>query len=274
MKYFPFIAAMLLMACGGDKVKPAETFHAETTSYAKWADNEVGKGLAWRYNPEFEKGDKKMDAWVGYIAGKPIIIRLWAKGGEGDKWWIYADTATGKVVYFLEETVLDGRGVRNRISYRGDSVALAFTSNDPYKSADAANDFRLKPVELEKLMKEAITVVEADIDKLPAEANAARKENAQFYATGGRNSWSLVINPSTSSVVLRQPGAEERKFGYDVPITGPKNESIYSFNSLKGKIEVSIFSKACGVSDGRSYPYTVVIADGTQSYAGCGVLLQ
>jgi hypothetical protein len=273
MKYFSLIAVVVLLACG-ENVKPPETFHAEVENYAKWVDDKVGSVLAWRYNPDFVKGDNKMDAWVGYVEGKPLLVRLWAKGGEGDKWWIYADTATGKVIYFKEETVLEGRGVRNRFSYRGDSVAIAFASNDPYKSPYGENDFRLKPVEIDNLVKEAIAVVEKDIDKLPEGANAARKENAQFYATGGKNSWSLVINPSISSVVLRQPGAEDRKFGYDVPITGPKNESIYNFNSLKGKIEVSIFGKACGVADGRSYPYTVVIVDGTKSFAGCGVLLQ
>jgi len=274
MKHLWILALPLLMACGGEKAEPPETYHAEAEKYAKWVEDKVGSVLAWRYNPDFAKGDNKMDAWVGYVAGKPLLVRLWAKGGEGDKWWMYADTATGKVKYFKEETVLDGKGIRNRFSYRGDSVALAFASNQPYKSPYGDQDFRLKPVEVETLMKEAIARVESDIEKLPAGANAARKENAQFYATGGPKSWSLVINPSLSSVVLSQPGSEDRKFGYDVPVTGPKNESIYTFNSLNGKIEVSIFSKACGVADGRSYPYTVVVVDGTRSYAGCGVLLQ
>ncbi len=273
MRYFLMLMVPLWMACG-EHVKPPETHHAEAEQYAKWVDEKVEGVLAWRYNPDFAKGDQKMDAWVGYVEGKPLLVRLWAKGGEGDKWWIYADTATGKIIYFKEETDREGKRVRNRFSYRGDSVALAFASNDPYQSPFGDQDFRLKPLEVEKLMKEAITIVEADIPKMPDEANAARKENAQFYATGGKNSWSLVINPSISSVVFRQPGAEDRKFGYDVPITGPKNESIYTFNSLKGKIEVSIFSKACGIGDGRSYPYTVVVADGAKSFAGCGVLLQ
>lgn len=274
MKHLWILALPLMMACGGEKTEPPETYHAEAEKYAKWVEEKVGSVLAWRYNPDFVKGDNKMDAWVGYVAGKPLLVRVWAKGGEGDKWWMYADTATGKVKYFKEETVLDGKGIRNRFSYRGDSVALAFASNEPYKSPYGDQDFRLKPVEVETLMKEVIARVESDIEKLPAGANAARKENAQFYATGGPKSWSLVINPSLSSVVLSQPGSEDRKFGYDVPVTGPKNESIYTFNSLNGKIEVSIFSKACGVADGRSYPYTVVVADGTRSYAGCGVLLQ
>lgn len=275
MRYLFMFALPLLVACGGgEKVKPAETYHAETEQYAKWVEDKVGSVLAWRYNPDFVKGDNKMDAWVGYIAGKPMMVRLWAKGGDGDKWWIYADTATGKPIFFKEETVLDGKGIRNRFSYRGDSLALAFASKDPYKSPYGDQDFRLKAKEVETLMKEAIAVVESDVAKLPAAANAARKENAQFYATGGPNKWNLVINPSTSSVVFRQPGSEDRKFGYDVPVTGPKNESIYTFNSLNGKIEVSIFSKACGVADGMSYPYTVVVVDGAKSIAGCGVLLQ
>jgi hypothetical protein len=202
------------------------------------------------------------------------MVKLFTLPDFTTKWWIYADSATGKVFYFKEEIQKDGKKTLNRFAYNGDSMVMALASNDPYVSAYGDNDFRLKPAEVNTLMGETIAAVEQDLEVLSTEANTARKENAQFFATGGKGSWSLVINPSTSSVVYRVPGAEDRKFGYDVPVTGPKNESIYNFNSLNGKIEVSIFGKACGSSDGRSYPYTVVLMDGAKSSAGCGVLLQ
>jgi hypothetical protein len=151
---------------------------------------------------------------------------------------------------------------------------LALASNDPYVSPYGDSDFRLKANEVDALYKEVIAAVEQDVTELSSEANAARKENAQFYATGGLKSWGIVINPSISVVTLTEPGSEPRKFGFDSPVTGPNNESIYTFNSLNGKIEVSIFGKACGSNDGRNYPYTVVVKDGAKSFAGCGVLLQ
>ncbi len=273
MKYLVFILALGMIACGGEKVQPAEEYQVEKEAYAKWVEDKVGSVLAWRSLSEFNKGDTKFAAWVGYIEDKPMMVRLFAAGEYGAKWWIFADTATGKPVFFKEEAEKDGRIVKNRFSYRGDSLALGMGGNEAYQPVNDM-DFRIKYAEVDALMKEVIAAVEQDIPILSPEANAARKENAQFFATGGKNSWTLVINPSKSSVSLKQPGAEERKFGYDVPVTGPKNESIYTFNSLNGKIEVSIFGKACGVGDGKSYPYTVVVVDAAKSFAGCGVLLQ
>jgi len=272
MKHLIFGLVLAITACG-EKVQPAEEYQVEKESYAKWVEDKVGSILAWRSLSEFNKGDSKFAAWVGYIDDKPMMVRLFAPGEYGTKWWIYADTANGKPVFFKEETEKEGRMVRNRFSYRGDSLALAMGGNEAYKPVSDL-DFRMKYAEVDALMKEVIAAVEKDIPILSPEANAARRENAQFFATGGNDSWTLVINPSKSSVTLKQPGTEERKFGYDVPITGPKNESIYTFNSLKGKIEVSIFGKACGVGDGKSYPYTVVVVDASKSFAGCGVLLQ
>ena len=262
------------MACGGEKSVSPETYMANTENYAKWVDEKVEGSLAWRSLSEYDRGDSKLAAWVGYREGKPTMIRLYALPDYATKWWIYTDSATGKVLYFKEEAKTDGKKVTYRFAYDGDSVIMAMASNAPYVSTYGDNDFRLKPAEVQKLMQETIAAVEQDVKVLSPEANAARKENAQFFATGGRNSWSLVINPSTSSVVYKVPGVEDRKFGYDVPVTGPKNESIYTFNSLNGKIDVSIFGKGCASNDGRNYPYTVVFVDGSKAFAGCGVLLQ
>lgn len=274
MKYLSFFLLIGLIACGGEKSVPPDVYMVNAENYAKWVNEKVEGTLAWRSMPEYNRGDSKLAAWVGYQKGKPSMVRLYSLPDYTSKWWIYADSATGKVLYFKEEAQKDGKKVTNRFAYDGDSVIMAMASNDPYQSQFGDSDFRLKPSEVQSLFQETITAVEQDVKALSPEANAARKENAQFFATGGKNGWSLVINPSVSSVIFSQPGVEARKFGYDVPVTGPKNESIYTFNSLNGKIEVSIFGKGCGSSDGRNYPYTVVIVDGKNSLAGCGVLLQ
>jgi uncharacterized membrane protein len=274
MKYLSPIALLFLIACGGEKVEPAENHFAGAEAYATWVDETVGSKLAWRSNSSIVKGDTEWAGWVGYVNGKPAMVRLYGQGDNNSKWWIYPDSATGKVLFFKEEVQREGKTVRNRFAYRGDSLGLGMALNDPYVSTDDGRDFRVKFADVQALYDETVQAVEADVKYLSPAANEARKENAQFFATGGEKSWSVTINPSISAVTLKQPGAEDRKFGYDVPTTGPKNESIYIFNSLNGKIQVSIFSKECGSSDGRNYPYTVVVEDAGKSLAGCGVLLQ
>lgn len=274
MKYIAIALLMGLVACGGEKVQTPDEYMTEADQYAKWVDEKVSGTLAWRSLPELSKGDTKMAAWVGYLNGKPMMVRLFQLPDNETKWWLFADSSTGKVKFMKEEAPLEEKMVRNKFAYKGDSLVLAQTSSEPYKSPYGDTDFRLKAKEVNDLFAETVAAVEADLKYLSPEANAARRENAQFYATGGKNSWSLTINPSISKITFTEPGKEARIFGYDVPTTGPKNESIYVFNSLNGKIDVSIFSKACGSSDGRNYPYTVVVGDGTKSLAGCGVLLQ
>jgi hypothetical protein len=274
MKRFLWILVLGFVACGGEKVKTPDEYMTEADQYAKWVDEKVSGTLAWRSLSEFNRGDSKMAAWVGYINGKPLMVRLFRLPDNETKWWLFADTTDGKVKFMKEEAPLGDKMVRNKFAYKGDSLVLAQTSSEPYKSPYGELDFRLKAKEVNVLFAEAVAAVEADLKYLSPEANAARRENAQFYATGGKNSWTLVINPSISQVKFTEPGKEPRMFGYDVPTTGPKNESIYIFNSLNGKIDVSIFGKACGSSDGRNYPYTVVVEDAGKSIAGCGVLLQ
>lgn len=275
MKNLSFLLiAATLMACNTEYAVPPENFLASAESYATWADEKVGKQLSFRSISEYKEGDNVFSAKVGYIDNKPTVVILNGLQGTDDKRWFYADSATGKLLYFKEETSVDGKQVRNRISYRGDSVAYALATNDPYVSANPDADFRVKYAEAQAAMTNAIAAVEQDVKELSPEANAARRENAQFFATGGKNSWTLTINPSTSTVLWKQPGAEDKKFGYDVPRTGPKNESVYTFNSLNGKIEVAIFSRPCNSSDDRKYPYTVAIQENGKTVNGCGVLLQ
>ena len=59
-----------------------------------------------------------------------------------------------------------------------------------------------------------------------------------------------------------------------MPTTGAGGESIYSFGSLQGKLEVKIWSKSCASSDGRTYPYTVTTTVDGKTLNGCGTLLQ
>lgn len=273
-KSFSFLACIFLASCGGETTVPAESFMAEAEAYANRVDEKVGSELAYRTVPEFQWADKDWNAMVGYRNGNPAVIRLLGLNGNKSKWWMYPDSTSGKIVYLKEEVEADGRIVRNRIAYRGDSVALALASNDPYVSQDPAGDIRLKAGEIDTFMKSLVEKVEQDLKELTPEANAARRENAQFFATGGKNSWMLVVNPSLSAVTFTEPGKEPRKFGYDVPRTNEANESVYSFGSLNGKLQLTVISKACNSSDDRKYPYTVVIKDGDRSLNGCGVLLQ
>lgn len=274
MKKLLGAVSILLAACGGPDVVPPENYLAEAEAYAQRVDEKVNGTLAYRSLPEYNTGDNAWSPMVGYRDNKPAVIKMLGINGNNAKWWIYPDSVTGKVYYFKEETKLNDKSVRNRIAYRGDSVALALASNDPYVSPTGAGDFRLKPAEVETLIAAVIKAVETDVKELTAEANAARRENAQFYATGGKNAWNLVVNPSKSEVILRVPGEEDKRFGYDVPKTGTSNESIYTFNSLNGSIEVAVFSKPCSSNDDRKYPYTVTVKAKDKQYSGCGVLLQ
>lgn len=267
-------ACLLLAACGGTETVPPETYLAQAEAYAARVDEKVNSTLAYRSLPEYNIGNNAWSPMVGYRDNKPAVIKMLGINGNKVKWWIYPDSITGKVYYFKEETRLNDKPVRNRIAYRGDSVALALASNDAYVSPNVNSDFRLKPAELDTIIAAVVKVVETDVKELTVEANAARRENAQFFATGGKNAWNLVVNPSKSEVILRVPGQEDKRFGYDVPKTGPSNESIYIFNSLNGNIEVAIFSKTCSSNDDRKYPYTVTVKDGNKLYKGCGVLLQ
>ncbi len=268
------IGVLFLVACGGGETAlPPENYLAEAEAYAKRVDEKVGSQLAYRSLPEYKFGENLWSAKVGYAEGKAVSLQLLGVAGNADKMWFYPDSASGKLLYFKEETRVEDKKVRNRIAYRGDSVAYALASNDPYVSG-GSSDFRVSAAEAESAMKTIIAAVEEDIKGLSAEANEARKQNAQVFATGGKNSWTLIINPSISSAILSQPGAEERKFGYDVPKTGPSNESIYTFNSLEGKLEVSLFTTPCNSNDDRKYPYTISIKDGDKTLKGCGTLLQ
>ncbi len=273
-KNLSLIALVFLAACGGENGVPAETFMAQSEAYAKRVDDKVGSELAYRSIPEFLWEEEEWNAMVGYRDGKPAVVRLLGINGNMSKWWMYPDSISGKIVYLKEEVQNDGRVVRNRIAYRGDSVALALASNDPYVSADAVDDIRLDAAGIDVFMKSMVEKVEQDLKELTEEANAARRENAQFFATGGRNSWALTVNPSQSTVTFNEPGKEPRKFGYDVPRTNDKNESVYTFASLNGKIEFTVIAKPCSSSDDRKYPYTVILKDDNRSLEGCGVLLQ
>ena len=273
-KNLSLIALVFLAACGGENGVPAETFMAESEAYAKRVDDKVGVDLAYRSVPGFLWDEKEWNAMVGYRDGKPAVVRLLGINGNMSKWWMYPDSISGKIVYLKEEVQKDGRVVKNRIAYRGDSAALALASNDPYVAANAGKDIRVDAAAINTFMKSIVDNVEQDLKELTVEANAARRENAQFFATGGRNSWILIVNPSQSTVTFNEPGKEPRKFGYDVPRTNDANESVYTFASLKGKIEFTVIVKSCSSSDDRNYPYTVVLKDENRSLNGCGVLLQ
>jgi hypothetical protein len=266
-------AGILLLGCKSGGLTPQE--HLENADgYAQWADSTADYSLAFRTLSGYKHNNEMWNLKIGYGEKGPIVIRMMAADDRADKHWIYLDSATGKVVSFKEETRgADGKGVRNRFVYEGDSVVASATGQNPYKPE--GDDWRMKGAELNKLAQTLIGTVEADRPDLTPPANAARRQNAQFYALGPRNSFTIIINPSLSSVITTWDGGKtELKFGYSYPSTGPLGESIYEFGSLKDKLQVSIFSKYCGMGDGKNYPYTIEAKLNGKVYAGCGVLLQ
>jgi uncharacterized membrane protein len=264
------VALVTLMACGGAPKIVPEEFFVNAENQAKAMDEAVGKKLALRSLPGYTRGDAKYDAQVGYVEDKPAIVKLFA---EGEKWWIYLDTANSKVLFLKEEARnAEGKGVLNRFAYSPDSLIMGVTGKDPYKPA-GPSDIRLKSAELTALAMEAIKAVEADRSDLPAAANAARRENAQFFAFGSRPDWDMVINPSIKKVLVKW-GGENKIFNYAVPSTGPLGETIYDFRNMDDKLTVTIMSKWCQGSDGKAYPYSVVAELNGKAVGGCGVLLQ
>jgi uncharacterized membrane protein len=274
-KGFYWLAAGLLLAgCGGASIDP-EIYQEEQTTQAAAVDEEVNKSLSYKSLADYARGSEKWNVQLGYVSGKPALLKMSAVDNRQVKWWIYADTATGQVSLLKEETAgKDGKGVRNLFGYKDTALIFSKAGQVAYAPADAG-DFRLKAAEVNKLYQEVKAAVEADRPDLTAPANAARKENAQFYAAGNKPDWSLVINPSKNQVLLTlNNGAESKSFGFNNPEQGPMGESIYELRSLQENMKVTIASKYCVDASGKVYPYTVAVQYQNKAYTGCGILLQ
>jgi uncharacterized membrane protein len=273
-KTYIWLAASLLLAACGPSIDP-EAYLEERTTQAAAVDDAVNSKLAFRSLADYTRGDQKWNVQVGYVNGKPALLKMFAADSRQQKWWIYTDTATGKVNFMKEETAgKDGKGVRNVFGYLDTALIVSKAGQNPYEPADA-NDFRLKSGEVNKLYTEALAAVEADRPDLSKAANDARRQNAQFFAAGNEPGWSIVINPSKGEVVYTGDyGKETKSFGYNTPDQGPNGESIYEVRSLKENMRVTIASKWCTDDSGKVYPYTVGIELNGKSYAGCGILLQ
>lgn len=269
-----WLAASLFLAACGSSVDP-EAYLEERTTQSAAVDEAVNSKLAFRSLADFTRGDQKWNVQVGYVNNKPALLKMLAADGRQQKWWIYTDTATGKVNFLKEETAgKDGKGVRNVFGYLDTALIVSKAGQNPYQAVDA-NDFRLKAAEVNKLYTEVLAAVEADRPDLSKAANDARRQNAQFFAAGNEPGWSVVINPSKGEVVYTGDyGKETKSFGYNTPDQGPNGESIYEVRSLKENMRITIASKWCTDDSGKVYPYTVGIELNGKSYAGCGVLLQ
>jgi uncharacterized membrane protein len=274
MKKYIWLAASLLLAACGPSIDP-EAYLEERTAQAAAVDDAVNSKLAFRSLSDYTRGDQKWNVQVGYVGGKPVLLKMFAADSRQQKWWIYTDTATGKVNFLKEETAgKDGKGVRNVFGYLDTALIVSKAGQNPYEAVDA-NDFRLKAAEVNKVYSEVLAAVEADRPDLSKAANDARRQNAQFFAAGNEPGWSLVINPSKGEVVYTGDyGKETKSFGYTSPDQGPSGESIYEVRSLKENMRITIASKWCTDDAGKVYPYTVGIELNGKSYAGCGILLQ
>ncbi|MCU0394359.1 MAG: hypothetical protein MUF29_00500 [Chitinophagaceae bacterium] len=274
-KGFYWLAAGLLLAgCGGASIDPA-VYQEEQTAQAASVDEEVGKALSYKSLADFSRGSEKWNVQLGYVSGKPALLKMSAADDRQVKWWIYADTATGQVSFLKEETAgKDGKGVRNLFGYKDTALIFSKSGQTDYAPVDAG-DFRMKASEVNKLYQEVKAAVEADRPDLSPAANAARKDNAQFFAAGNEPGWSLVINPSKNQVVLTlNNGADSKNFGFNNPEQGPMGESIYELRSLEENMKVTIASKYCVDASGKVFPYTVAVQYQNKGYTGCGILLQ
>jgi uncharacterized membrane protein len=272
--YYWLAAGLLVAGCGGPSIDP-ETYLNDRITQAENVDNAVAKHLSYRTLSGYTRNNEKWNVQAGYVDGKAAVVKMSAADGRQAKWWIYTDSATGKANFFKEETAdKSGKGVRNMFGYKDTSLIVAKAGPNQYQPA-GPGDFRMKAAEVNKLLQEVLTAVEADRADLPKAANDARKQNAQFFAAGLKPVWTLVINPSQSQITYASgDGTDTKKFGYNAPDQGPLGESIYDLKSMDDKMKVIITSKWCTDGAGKVYPYTVVIQYKDKSYSGYGVLLQ
>jgi uncharacterized membrane protein len=271
--FYLLFGSMLLAACGSS-IDP-EVYLEEQTGLATSVDDYVGAHLPYKTMAEYKRGSESWNVQVGYINGKPAIVKMMAADQRQQKWWLYTDSSTGKVVFMKEETRgADGKGVRNLFAYKDTSLIVAKAGADAYKPLDG-NDFRMNAAAVNKMLQEVIASVDAERTDLSKAANEARNKYAQFFASGNEPAWSLVINPGLHEVLFTNGiGAEAIKFGYSAPDTGPLGESVYDLRSADDKIKITIASKWCTDASGKVFPYSVVINYQGKAISGCGILLQ
>lgn len=266
-------AAIVLAGCGG-KIDP-EQYQEQRTTEAATIDETVAGMAAWRSLSEYSRGDQLWDVKVGYVEGKPAMVKMIAADNRQTKWWIYIDTASGKVNFLKEETAgKDGKGVRNLFGYKDTALIFAKAGMEPYQPVNEM-DFRMKADEVNKVFKEVVAAVEADRPDLSKAANDARRKNAQVFAAGNEPGWSLVINPSMKAIDFNTNYGEEKKsFPYMSPTEGPLGESIYDVRLNEDRLKITIASKYCVDDSGKVLPYSVVIVYNGKNLTGCGVPLQ
>jgi len=271
--FFVLLSGMLLAGCGSS-INP-EVYMEEQTVQANAVDDVVGSNLAYRSLAEYKRGSEVWNVQVGYINGKPALVKMSAADQRQQKWWLYPDSATGKVAFMKEETKgADGKGIRNLFAYKDTILIKATAGPDTYQPL-GGNDFRMNANSVNTVMQEVIAAVEAERADLSKVANEARNQNAQFFASGNEPAWTLVINPSLKEVMFTNGmGVEARKFGYSAPDTGPLGESVYDLRSMNDKLKITIASKWCTDASGKVYPYSVVINYEGKAISGCGILLQ
>ncbi len=271
--FYMILGSMFIAGCGSS-INP-DVYMEEQTALATSVDDYVGAHLPYKTMAGYKRGSEEWNVQVGYINGKPALVKMMAADQRQQKWWLYADSATGKAVFMKEETkAADGKGVRNLFAYKDTSLIQAKAGQEMYKPVDG-NDFRMNAASVNNLMKEVIAAVEAERADLSKAANEARNKNAQFFASGNEPSWMVVINPSLNEIVLTNGmDAAAKKFGYSAPDTGPMGESVYDVRNVDDKLKITIASKWCTDASGKVFPYSVVVNYAGKTMSGCGILLQ
>lgn len=264
------LSLLFLIGCA-DSFDP-QLYLEELQTQAGMAEEDVATTLAIRSLPAMPWQGGNWDAQIGFVDDIPAFIRMTNTANKENKIWWSLDTANGKVLLIDEDAVdASGKSVRRLLAFKDDSLVLAKQGEGIYQAAGTA-DFRSSGAAANKAAHEIMALINADRSDLSAGANAARKRNAQFYASG--KGWGLALNPSIKQVLFTEGSNPEQSFGYALPSTGPNNESLYAVRNLKEKMNFSIVSIPCTDANGRIYPYTVEATYKGKTFKGCGSIIQ
>lgn len=271
MKTFWAAVALLLVISCGQSFDP-QGYSLEMEKKAAAYEEEVATTLAIKSLPGMELMGTTWDAQIGYVDDIPAFVRMTATNQKEHKMWWCLDTATGKLAMLEENTFgPDSQSVRRVFLYHHDTLVLSQTEQENYTSS-GPDDFRPSFARANQMATNLQRLISADRSDLSAAANAARKRNAQFFASG--KGWGLALNPSIKQVLFTGNDGVEHSFGYNLPTTGANGESQYAVRNLKEKLNFSITSQACNGADGRLHPYSVSVSYNGKTYTGCGSIIQ
>lgn len=294
-----FLLAVVFGACAGpSSEKEAVADSSQTTpaavsstptdisTYVGDIDEKSGTDYYLLALHDFARGDNS----TGVVAtfnnnGKPLRIYLYPEGDQRTKapqTWLYLDSVSGKTVLLREIVESEGNVTENSIYYGNDSVlqtetraaadlpGLEKATFATYQSPDAANDYRLKPTEVNKLVEQVLAAVKTDRKDLSAGANTVRKDGASHWATGNEPGWNLAVIPHKKIVLQMNYGKDKYDFPFSDAQKGDQDASEFT-TTIKGHTLTAKFeNKRCTDDADIIHPLTVTIKFDGKTYQGCG----